>query len=216
MYTRDLLLVAVQAWLAQAAGPPNDGVRGDGSQLLAPSRPSILPNVPNQPIIMPPMMDLCRQTANLWQGFTIQQRDILALKSIPNLETRDEQTSLAKRRFRGVQERPLCYKIAEFDFFSFNASKGNTQTVTLRKNTKYTMIVYSSANVWKISTWTPEATGWKEFRSTKFNDTLVSYSTWVGFDQEVHFTIHFDPQALPVHGKMILYQLPIPPSGPQG
>ena len=244
MYTRRLLLPAAQVWLGLAAPPPGaagvqaieqpgaaatsaaatsaaatfystsvEDVPADTATATS-ATPSAVPS--QSSIIMPPQMNICQEQKNAWAGFTIQQRSPVHHK-VPNLEPQPMENLLEKRRYREAPPRVLCYKVGEFDFFNYDKDKGNTQTVTLRKNLKYTVIVYASATVTGIKTFTkPPGSGWQTILPAKTNAQLVSYDTWVPLDGDAHFQITFDTEELPVHGKVVLYQLPIAPSGPEG
>lgn len=202
-----------------AAAPPGAGAGQNLEQPGAAASTVALPATPSQPVIlMPPMMKVCDDAKNnSWAGFTIQQRDLPVPDYIPTFESSPVAATLEKRRYRNQPARILCIKLAEFDFFDHDQYYGNTQTITLRKNIKYTLIVYASSKVKEITTYTSTpGSGWQKIRPTKMNAELVSYDTWVEYDQNGHFKITFDTKTLPVHGKAILYQLPIAPSGPEG
>ena len=240
MYTQRLLILAAQGWLGLAAAPP-PGAAGvqtlqqpgaAASTAAATSLVSSVEGVPvdtltatsapssaapsQSPIIMPPQMNVCQEEKNVWAGGTIQQRSPVP-NTLSGVEPQPIGNLLEKRRYREAPPRALCFKVGEFDFFNYNGKEGNTQTITLSKNIIYTLIVYASAKVTGITTYNiPKGQGWTAVKPAKANAQLVSYETWVPDDGAAHFQIRFASQGETVHGKVVLYQLPIAPPSSYG
>ena len=164
-----------------------------------------------------PMINVCDNLAtNAWAGFSIQQRDLPPPDPSSEILPTRRRPSVEKRLYSGSGPVTLCLKAGDFTFGDYNYEFGNTQTIRLNKNVKYTLIIYASANVKKISTYDGGTGSWIESHVASFNDKLVSYDTWVEQTTNAHFKVQFDKGALPVHGRMILSQLPIAPESNPG
>ena len=204
-----------------AADPAAASTTGDYDSTTIPviilsSTQSAVPSASISTIPLP-MINVCDNLAtNAWAGFSIQQRDLPPPDPASELLPTRRRPSVEKRLYSGSGPVTLCLKAGDFTFGDYDHEFGNTQTIRLNKNIKYTLIVYASANVKKISMYDGGTGSWIESHVAKFNDKLVSYGTFVEQVTNVHFKVQFDKGALPVHGRMILSQLPIPPESNPG